>query len=193
MVTPNNHFIIKKLNQMKKFLFSSSVAVFLLISCSTPTSSTAPAAAVSSQNDVNIANNLKIYKAIETGDVSAIDTLIANDAVDYDGPNGKEVHGRDSIVKMLGDMHNQVKDLKADVITSAANGDYVFTLVHITGTEADSSMGMPGKSIDEKSVDVVKFKDNKMSEHWGFADDAQVAKEMMEMHDKMGSMDKKKK
>lgn len=43
---------------MKKILFSSSVAVFLLISCSTPTS-TAPAATAPSQNDVNIANNLK--------------------------------------------------------------------------------------------------------------------------------------
>jgi len=177
---------------MKKFLFSSSVVMFILISCNNAPSST-PAATTSSQTDINMANNLKIYKAIQTGDVSAIDTLIASDAIDHDGPNGTEVKGRDSIVKMLGDMHNHVKDLKLDVITSAANDDYIFSLVHITGTSADSSMGMPGRSFDEKFVDVVKLKDNKMSDHWGFTDDAQVSKEMMEMHDKMSSMDKKKK
>ena len=177
---------------MKNFLFSSTVAMFFLISCNNGPSNTT-AGTTNSQNDINIANNLKIYKAIQTGYVSAIDTLIASDAIDYDGPNGTEIKGRDSIVKMLGDMHNQVKDLKLDVITSAANGDYIFSLVHITGTATDSSMGMPGKSFDEKLVDVVKLKDNKMSEHWGFTDDVQVSKEMMEMHDKMSSMGKMKK
>jgi predicted SnoaL-like aldol condensation-catalyzing enzyme len=177
---------------MKKILCGLSVAMFFLISCNN-SASTTPAGNTASQNDVIIANSLKIYKAIETGDVSSIDTLIASDAIDHDGPNGTDINGRDSIVKMLGDMHNQVKDLKADVISSAGNGDYVFTLVHITGTVADSSSGMPGKSIDEKAVDVVKFKDNKMYEHWGFADDAQVSKEMMEMHDKMSGTDKMKK
>lgn len=177
---------------MKKFLFSSSVAMFFLISCNTPTS-TAPAATTPSQSDVNIANNLKIYKAIETGDMSSIDTLFADGAIDHEGPNGMEIKGKDSIMKMLGGIHKQVKDLKIDVITSAANGDYIFSLVDFTGTIADSSMGTPGKSIDEKSVDVIKLKDNKFSEHWGFDEDAQVNKEMMEMHDKMSGMDKKKK
>jgi predicted SnoaL-like aldol condensation-catalyzing enzyme len=177
---------------MKKILSGLSVAVFFLISCNNPASTTAPGS-TSSQNETNIANNLKIYKAIETGDVSSIDTLIASDAVDHEGPNGTEIKGRDSIVKMLGDMHNHIKDIKADVVTSAGNGDYVFTLVHFTGTAIDSSMGMAGKSIDERGVDVVKFKNNKMTEHWGFTDDAQVNKEMMEMHQKMGDMDKMKK
>lgn len=177
---------------MKKFLFSSSVAMFFLVSCNNSPSTT-PTGTAPSQNDINIANNLKIYQAIETGDVKSIDSLIAVDAIDYDGPNGAEVKGRDSIVKMLGDIHNHVKDLKADVITSAANGDYVFSLVHITGTSADSSMGMSGKSIDRKSVDLVKFKNNKISEHWGFSDDVQMSKEMMEMQEKMSGMDKMKK
>ena len=177
---------------MKKILSGLSVATFFLISCNN-SASTTPAGKPGSKNDVNIANNLKVYKAIETGDVSSIDTLIASDAVDHDGPNGTEIKGRDGIVKMLGDMHNHVKDLKIDVITSATNGDYIFTLVHVTGTPADSSMGMPGKSLDEKAVDVVKLKGNKMIEHWGFTDDALISKEMMEMHDKMGSMDKMKK
>jgi predicted SnoaL-like aldol condensation-catalyzing enzyme len=177
---------------MKKILTGLSVLVFLLASCKSSTTGTT-ASNTSDQNETNIANNAKIYKAIETGDVSAIDTLIATDAVDHDGPNGTEIKGRDSIVKMLGQIHNQVKDLKTDVITSAGNGDYVFSLVHITGTPVDSSMGMGGKNLDVRFVDLVKFKDNKITEHWGFTDDMTVSKEMMEMQSKMNSGDKKKK
>ena len=177
---------------MKKILSGLSVAMFFLISCNN-SASTTPGGNTASQNDVNVDNSLKIYKAIETGDVSSIDTLIASDAVDHDGPNGTDIHGRDSIVKMLGDIHNRVKDIKADVITSAGNGDYVFTLVHVTGTVADSSTGMSGKSIDERGVDVVKFKDHKITDHWGFTDDAQVNKEMMEMHNKANDANKMKK
>ncbi|MGN6533745.1 MAG: nuclear transport factor 2 family protein, partial [Ginsengibacter sp.] len=79
--------------------------MFFFVSCKSSTSSTT-AANTNSQNEENIANNAKIYKAIETGDMSSIDTLIATDVVDHDGPNGTEVKGKDSIVKMLGDMHN---------------------------------------------------------------------------------------
>jgi predicted SnoaL-like aldol condensation-catalyzing enzyme len=35
---------------------------------------------------------------------------------------------------------------------------------------------MPGKSFDLRAVDVVKFKDNKITDHWGFTDDATVEK-----------------
>ncbi|MGN6194375.1 MAG: ester cyclase [Ginsengibacter sp.] len=177
---------------MKQILTGLSVFMFLLVSCKSPTTDTT-AANTNTENETHLADNNKIYKAIETGDVSAIDTLIAADAVEHDGPNGTEVKGRDSIVKMLGLMHTQIKDLKTDVITSAGNGDYVFSLVHITGTPTDSSMGMGGKNIDIRAVDVVKFKDNKITDHWGFTEDATVNKEMMEMQPKMNSADKMKK
>lgn len=175
---------------MKQILTGLSAVMFLLISCKSSTDTTA--SNTNTQNETNIANNAKIYKAIETGDVSPIDTLIATDAVDHDGPNGADVKGRDSIVKMLGQIHNQIKNLKTDVITSAGNGDYVFSLVHITGTPVDSSMGMGGKNLDIRAVDVVKFKDKKITDHWAFTEDATVNKEIMEMQ-KMNSADKMKK
>ena len=94
---------------------------------------------------------------------------------------------------MLADIHNHFKNMKFDVISSAANDDYVFTLVHMTGTTADSSMGMPGQNIDETEVDVVKFnKDNKAVEHWGFMEIGQVEKERMQMQGNMGSQGQSK-
>ncbi len=167
---------------MKQIFLTASIAVLLCIAC-TNKSSTADTGATS-QMDSNMANNLKIYPALQSGNVQGLDSLMASDVVDHDGPMGKDVKGKDSIMKMVGDMHNHFKDLKIDVISSAANGDYIFTLVHITGTVSDSTMGKPGEKVDTKSVDVVRMKDNKFVEHWGFSDDSEVQKQMMAMQKK---------
>jgi len=133
-----------------------------------------------SQNTEILANNREVYKAIETGDVSKLADYIDKDAVDHGGgANGQDVMGADSIIAMLGNIHNSFTDLKMDVIADAVNGDYLFTLVHMTGTTtATPGMGLPpNKQIDSKSVDVVKLKDGKAVEHWEFLD----PKEMMAM------------
>lgn len=176
---------------MKKLIFGAAMLT-LAISCNAP-STTATTDKGQTQAEKNMANNLKVYDAIKSGDTSPLDTLVATDAVDHDGPHGMDMKGKDSILHMLGDMHNHFKDLKFDVISSAANGDYVFTLVHISGTTIDSSMGMPGQAIDEKGVDVIKLNsDNKLTDHWGFTDDQKVSKEMKEMRDKMSMKDDSK-
>lgn len=133
-------------------------------------------------------------KAIESGDAAIIDSMIAGDAIDHMGPMG-DVKGSDSVKHMLVDMHNHIKDMKIDVIADAANEDYIFTLSRMTGTLNDANWGMPaGTKMDEKGVDVVKIKDGKMVEHWGYVDPAAMMKHMEQMppmndkmHDKMDS------
>lgn len=184
---------------MKKILLTSAtVMLCFLISCkdTSTTSSTD-----TSQNDKNLENNKKIYHAIETGDAATIDSLIASDAIDHEGPSGMDVKGTDSVRHMLVDMHNHVKDLKLESEQSAANGDYIFSLAHITGTANDDSWGMPaGSKIDQREVDVIKLKDGKMMEHWGFMDSKEMMKHMKDMPpmdngkmDKMMSKDSMKK
>ena len=170
---------------MKKIYFSSLVILFFLVACKD--NSTTATGNDNSQNDKNIENNLKVYKAIETGNMASVDTLFATDVLDHDGPHGSDVKGKDSVLHMLTDLHNHIKNFKLDVVTSATNGDYMFSLVHVTGTLADSVMGKPGEAVDQKGVDVIKLKDNKMVEHWGFTDDAVVAKQMMDMQGKMNA------
>lgn len=176
---------------MKKLIFGAAMLT-LAISCNNP-STTAPTDKGQMQTDKNIANNMKVYDALKSGDTSPLDTLVATDIVDHDGPNGEDIKGKDSVLHMIGDMHNHFKDLKFDIISSAAHGDYVFTLVRITGNEIDSAKGAAGPAIDETGVDVVKFNsDNKATDHWGFTDDQRVAKEMKEMRDKMSMKDDSK-
>ncbi len=175
---------------MKKLILVAAVlCCFASCKDSTTTSTTD-----NSQNEKNLENNKKVYKAIETGDAATIDSLIAGDAVDHQGPNGMDIKGTDSVRHMLADMHNHVKDFKLEVIADAANGDYIFAMAHISGTMSDASMGMPaGSKMDEKGVDVVKLKDGKMIEHWGFVDPNEMMKHMKEMpmDNKMNNMNSK--
>jgi predicted ester cyclase len=164
---------------MKK-LFSAAAVIMicLMISCNDSGSSSSTSG--NDQNAQNLEKNRKVLKGIETGDSSLINPYIADDAVDHQGPHG-DIKGGDSIRHMLADMHNHVKDIKFDVIADAANGDYIFCLSKMTGTMNDDSWGMPaGTKMDEKGVDVIKIKDGKMVEHWGFVDPAAMMKHMQE-------------
>jgi predicted SnoaL-like aldol condensation-catalyzing enzyme len=180
---------------MKKLPLALAAGLLsILISCNTKTSNSSSENSDSSKEGKNRMANEEIYKGIETGDSSKF-SVIADDAVDHGDPS-HDMKG-DSIRKFLTGMHNHINDLKIDIISEAANGDYVFTLSRMTGTTKDSTMGMPaGMKMDSKSVDVLKFKDGKAVEHWSFMD----PKEMMQMqnmnmrnmpmHDKMDSTKK---
>ncbi len=175
---------------MKKILFAAASASFFFIACNSATNTSS--SGKDSTVEKNLASNAKVYKAFETGDKATLDSFISSDAVDHNGPNGKEITNGDSIKNMLADMHNHIKDFNINIITAAANDDYIFTYAEVTGTTTDGTQGMPaGSKMDEKFVDLVKVKDGKMVEHWGFADPNEMMKQMQAMHEnnKMETID----
>lgn len=125
--------------------------------------------------------NRAVQKAIETGDTATLQKYIADDATDHGGgPNGADLKG-DDIITMLASVHNDIDNLKFDVMQEAANDDHVFSLVHMTGTTNKPVWGMPANfKVDSKSIDLVKIKDGKMVDHWGFFDMNEMMK-MMQM------------
>ncbi len=130
--------------------------------------------------------NRAVYRAIETGDTAVLRKHIAADAVDHGGGmDGKDLKGEE-IINMLASVHNDIDNLKVETLQEAANDDHVFALVHMTGTTNKAVWGMPaGHKMDSKSVDVVKIKDMKMTDHWGYFDMA----EMMQMQQGAKTMD----
>jgi predicted SnoaL-like aldol condensation-catalyzing enzyme len=181
---------------MKKlFLSMACIISCFAISCNQP-ASTATTDTVkgtdstSSQAEKNRAGTMAVYKAFETGDMSGLDSFIDKDVVDHNaGPDG-EIRGLDSLKKMFTRMHDNISDLKIESIANATDGDYDFDLNHMTGTTKTAYMGMPANTkIDMMSVDVVKIKDGKAVEHWGYMDPNEMTK-MMQMQ-KMPSTDKK--
>jgi len=167
---------------MKKGLFAISAGLFLLISCN----ETKDSASTAGDNDHmamvkrNSENNKTVYRAIETGDVSKLDSLLSKDMVDHEANNGKDIVGLDSVKAFLGSIHTYFDGLKLESISegTSEDGTYHFAMVRMTGKAKANPWGLPvGTDMDDTSVDVVKLKDGKATDHWMFTSQ----KDMMEM------------
>jgi predicted ester cyclase len=65
-------------------------------------------------------------------------------------------------------------------VKDLADNEYVFSWMRFTGT-SNGSMGMPAGPYDMKSIEVARFKDGKIVEHWTFMDMQDVMKMMGQM------------
>jgi predicted SnoaL-like aldol condensation-catalyzing enzyme len=177
---------------MKKFLFTASAGLIcFLFSCNNADNTKTTDTTTTEKNKTH---SRDVYDAIETGDVSKLDSFMSKDIVDHSGMNG-DIQGRDSVKANLARIHEMFKDIKIDIISEASNGDYAFTLVHFAGTTTVPMHDMPANTkVDHRGVDVVRLKDGMGVEHWRFIDEAEMMKMMNAGGDKMGSkMDDKMK
>ena len=152
---------------MKKILFAfAAVCTCGFFSCTSTTVKKDDASVTIKENNTNF------YKAIENGDEATIKKWITPDAVDHNGSaTGEDVVGGDKITAMLTQMHNSFEPgMKMNIVSQAVDGDYLYSLVELKGTTtANPGMGFPPSTkMDSRSVDVVKLKDGKAQEHWGF-------------------------
>jgi predicted SnoaL-like aldol condensation-catalyzing enzyme len=172
---------------MKKGFFALAAGILLLIACNQATENANEArkddASITQRNSDH---TREIYKAIQSGDVSKLDSFITNDVIDHEGNNGKDIVGLDSLKHYLGNIHNYFDNMKMDVVSEATSpdGDYHFSLVRMTGKAKENPWGMPvGHEMDDMGIDLMKIRDGKISEHWSFTS----MKDMMEMMQGMGS------
>ncbi|MFN2458264.1 MAG: nuclear transport factor 2 family protein [Chitinophagaceae bacterium] len=166
---------------MKQLLFVAGLA--LLISCNDGTTG----AGTNEDNaQRNGENSREVYRAIETGDVSKLDSFIAEDIIDHNGnPDGSDIRGRDSVKALLSRIRTYFDGLKIEHISDAtsADGNYHFALIRMRGKAKQNPWGMPvGQDIDDTSVDVVKIRDGMATEHWGFMSMGDMQEMMAGMH-----------
>lgn len=153
---------------MKKLLFATAIAMgCFFISCDSGTSTTTSDHSTAEKNKANFK---MIHNALETGDVSKLDSIIDKDIVDHGSPMG-DVKGIDSVKKWFVEFHKNTKDVKVESIATGTDGDYVFDYTRMTGTITTPFMGMPAGPLDMVSIDLVKLnKEGKATEHWSFMD-----------------------
>ena len=151
---------------MKKLLFTAATCMLcFFISCN-DTGKTDSAG-----NDKSTENKAKfkiVYNALETGDLSKLDSVMDKDILDHT-PFG-DVKGIDSVKKWFAEFHKNTKDVKIESIATGSDGDYVLDYTRMTGTLTAPFMGMPAGPMDMTGIDVVKLKDGKAVEHWSFMD-----------------------
>jgi predicted SnoaL-like aldol condensation-catalyzing enzyme len=129
------------------------------------------------------ANTLKVYHAIETGDMSNLDQIIDANIVDHTSQG--DVTGLDAVKNMFMQMHDHIDNLSMKSIAAASDGAYHFSLTRMTGNTNSEFMGMPANTpIDVTNVDVVRIKNGKAVEHWDYISPKE-AMDMMNMHHQM--------
>jgi len=142
---------------MKKFFNLAFVALISwCISCNQASDSATESADDNSAVQKNIDVGHAFNKAIETGDVNALDSILADDAVDHAGENG-DIKGKDSIKAELARIHTRFSDMKMETVKEIAGEDYLFQWIRFTGT-SNGSMGMPAGPFDISAIEVAKFK-----------------------------------
>jgi predicted SnoaL-like aldol condensation-catalyzing enzyme len=176
--------------QMKKVLFAASaVMICCLISCGSKDSG-----GMSDKAKKNLETTQAIGKMFVSGDWSKIGDYIATDAVDHAGMKG-DVVGLDSIKAEFAQFGQMMGDMKNETVKELADDDYVFQWLKETSTMKVDAMGMKAGSTNTgDDIEVSKFKDGKVSEHWSFMSWGDVMKMMsqppsMAMDTSMKKMD----
>lgn len=168
---------------MKKGFFAIA-GMFLLFSCNDAAKDGDGKDDFSTQAKRNSEHNKEIYRALETGDVSKLDSFIAPDIIDHAGNNGKDIEGLDSLKVHLSKVHTFFDNMKTEVIAEATSldGQYHFSMVKTTGKAKQNPWGIPvGLEINDTNIDAVKIKDGKASEHWSFTSQEDINEMMAAM------------
>ena len=125
--------------------------------------------AVESVQTENIANARRIIGAFSADDPRVIDELVAADCIEHQRGNNPGSEGAKEVIRFL---HRGMSDFSLRIEDLVADGDMVWTRNRARGVHTGSIMGNPptGRSIEVDVIDILRFRDGKLVEHWGIAD-----------------------
>jgi predicted SnoaL-like aldol condensation-catalyzing enzyme len=159
---------------MKK-IFIAALAGMLCIFTSCDNNNATVVGKGDTQREKNLAASDIIDQAFRTGDISKVDSVIAPDFIDH--TDRGDFKGTDSLKAMVKFVHENMKDMKTEKIKELADDDYVFSWMRWKGT-SKGVPGMPDGPYDMQAMEVAKFKDGKIIEHWTFMDPREMMKMM---------------
>jgi len=121
------------------------------------------------------------YEVFNNRQYDKFSDYIADDYVDHSPFPGQNpgIEGFKDAFKMFFKAYPDLKFTIKDVIVNS-DGTKASVLSEITGTNSGDFMGMPAtnKKIDILGIDMLYFKGDKCSEHWGYADDATMMQQL---------------
>ena len=103
------------------------------------------------------------------GDVTIVDELVAPGCVEHQrgNPNGSE--GVKEVIRML---HRWMSDFSLTIEDVVADADMVWSRNRARGVNTGAVMGNAptGRPVELDVIDIARFEDGKIVEHWGIAD-----------------------
>lgn len=124
-------------------------------------------------------NFVKVNEILAGGNVDSLDNYLTQDFIDHQSEAqdmGKGLAGAKNVFRYF---HKVFPRLSVTVQSMAITGDTLFAYVTISGTPSEPFMGMPaGQPVTNSSVDMVRYEGDKLAEHWGFIDMADIVQMM---------------
>lgn len=113
----------------------------------------------------------EFYEAVSAGDIDAAVGMFADDFVEHDEFPGLEPT-REGVRQFFESFRAAFPDLRFEAEDVFAAGDKAVGRIRMTGTQQGEFMGLPasGRRIDVSGIDIVRFRGEKMVEHWGAFD-----------------------
>jgi steroid delta-isomerase-like uncharacterized protein len=110
----------------------------------------------------------RTFDAFSTGDTSAVEELIAADAVAHDPAQPEEARGPEGFKQTIELYRTAFPDLTFTIDEIFCDGDLVCTRWSTTGTHDGDLMGIPatGNHITSSGISIDRVVDGKVVENW---------------------------
>ena len=119
----------------------------------------------------NIAAQTRFGDAVNSGDFSAFDEVVAPGAIDHDPAPG-QAPGPEGYWQFFTELRTAFPDLKLSLEHLVADADNIAFAYTVSGTHQGPLMGFAptGKRMQVRGMQISKFADGKMVERWGSSD-----------------------
>ena len=121
------------------------------------------------QSDVLTIGRQIVEIGFGKSDLSIIDKSIADDFIEHQfGMTG----GKEGLKKIIQNLHNAFPDINYQTINYSINNNIVWYQFLCMGTHTGAFMGYAstGKKFTTDVIDIMRFSNGKMIEHWGSPD-----------------------
>jgi predicted ester cyclase len=110
---------------------------------------------------------LLVDRGFSAGDISAVDATCAADCLEHqDGFTDTE-----SVKRGIDFLHLLASDFQVTIEDVVASGDRVWARLRARGTHNGPAFGGPtGRTFDINVIDICRFRDGMIVEHWGVPD-----------------------
>lgn len=118
-------------------------------------------------------NEARLRRLIEDGfgrgDLTVLDELMEVDVIEHQRGNRPGREGAKEVVRTL---HRWMSDFTMTVEDTAVKGDLIWSRNRARGINTGSVFGREpsGRPVEADVFDVVRFRDGRVVEHWGVAD-----------------------
>ncbi|MGZ6987253.1 MAG: ester cyclase [Ilumatobacteraceae bacterium] len=102
-----------------------------------------------------------MVEAFNSGDVSGVDALVADDYVDHQGLGSGELRSPEGFRQVVAAARSGFSELSVAVLDYVVEGDKVVARIEWRGTRST------GEIEQRETIDIVRVVNGKAAEHWG--------------------------